>query len=172
MSSDKESGNSSSARVQVYLAIIALIGTIATAVFANWDKIFPPKPTTSGNTTTLPSPSPSAPATLIASLDISGKWEVPDFSEEPMTLVQTGNKVRGKYPYRNGTVFLGQLDTNQLEAYWVQSTSKITCGISKNGSYHWGKLKLEFTDSLYASGTWCYCEDETTKTPFEANKIE
>ena len=59
---DKESGS----KTQIIIAIIGLIGVLCGALFANWDKVFPPNKTSpslskpSHPTPTLPPPSVSA----------------------------------------------------------------------------------------------------------------
>ena len=157
---DSGNGNSNSPKLQVYLAVIALVGTIITAAFANWDKIFPSKPK-----------KPFVAPVEQGKLSVSGNWYIPQFSEKPTILVQKGGQVTGSYPYRAGKIFLGQLNDGQLTAYWSQSNSKVRCSVVKNGSYFWGKLYLSFSDATHATGTWCYCEDQSKATPVTAQKI-
>ena len=60
---DSGKGDANSPKLQVYLAVIALVGTIVTAAFANWDKIFPSKPK-----------KPSVAAVEQGKLSVSGNW--------------------------------------------------------------------------------------------------
>lgn len=56
MLDNKQKQQDSNSKVQVTLAVIALIGTLSGAIIANWDKIFPKDSVTPDSSLSIPSP--------------------------------------------------------------------------------------------------------------------
>lgn len=81
---DQETKRDSSARVQIIVALIGLAGVVATALFANWNNIFPKKPDQSASSAATSSSSGTASSTK--------KSERPVHSSGRLT-------VRGTYSY-------------------------------------------------------------------------
>ncbi len=65
MNSNGEEQGSRSHRTEIIVALIALVGTLGSALFANWDKVFPPnkhdQPSISTPSSPLPTPSTTLP---------------------------------------------------------------------------------------------------------------
>jgi hypothetical protein len=87
------------------------------------------------------------------SRDCSGKWST---SEGEMTLVQTGDQVKGNYTADNGELF-GTLRGTVLDAYWVEDDAQIRCKKPIQGRYFWGRVIITFTGSRFI-GRWGHCE--------------
>ena len=78
-----------------------------------------------------------------------------------LLLLREGSVVQGEYDYDNGRVNLDIVRDRTLDGYWIEDDSRRTCDFARNGSEHWGRLVLVFSDDFTSySGTWGYCEDE------------
>lgn len=78
-----------------------------------------------------------------------------------LLLLREGSVVQGEYDYDNGRVDFDIIGDRTLDGYWIEDGSDRACDVARNGSDHWGRLVLVFSDDFSSySGTWGYCEDE------------
>lgn len=80
MNSDREKSDGKSRRTEVTIALITLVGVLGGALFANWDKVFPPRGTEPPHVATPPAslPTPSSPDTQPPAAFVErfvGRWE-------------------------------------------------------------------------------------------------
>ena len=146
------SGNSNAHRVQIIIAIIGLIGTIAAALIANWDKIFSrsEKPvietrlSPDDQTAPIPKVNPPPPPQPQLTGTYTG-YSIEGATRYPIriTLQRTGNRVTGSYVQagQRGTV-RGTVTGNKLRYEWIL------------GGYQGQGVSI--IDSSQISGTWGY----------------
>ncbi len=95
--------------------------------------------------------------------DITGKWRINwssgDGSGDIHFKTNSDGNILGLYDSeQNGHLFLNKQGEG-LSGYWVENQSNKDCGKSKQGSTHWGLVKLSCSsDKNRISGTWGYCE--------------
>ncbi len=89
-------------------------------------------------------------------LDISGVWN--NDVAEPITFLQNGNGVAGRYSPDNGEI-TGTMSGNVLNGFWIENSSNRQCAYPINGRYYWGKIQMVFSGNSF-KGRWGYCEDE------------
>lgn len=86
---------------------------------------------------------------------IAGVWES---TEGTITFKQSGSNISATYTQDNGAIE-GSISNNILTGYWIEDGSARRCSASRNGSYHWGKIRFVFEGSAFR-GSWGYCDDE------------
>ncbi len=101
-----------------------------------------------------------APLTASASV-VDGSWQT---TEGQLTLTTAGSAVTGRYTNDNGEI-VATLSGNVLSGYWIEDNSNTRCPTARNGRYHWGRIRWEFSADAFA-GIWSYCDAE----PVAANK--
>lgn len=67
------------------------------------------------------------------------------------TYTRDGGRIRGRFT--SDTVF---------EGFWIEDDSKRTCDTGKDGSKHWGRLRIEFqsADRDAYDAQWAYCGEQ------------
>lgn len=78
-----------------------------------------------------------------------------------MTLQKgAGPDVSGSYPEDNGRIS-GTLVGTTLSGYWIESDSDVECETIRDGSRHWGRMRMEFDAGFRSfTGLWGYCNGE------------
>ncbi|MEZ5345083.1 MAG: tetratricopeptide repeat protein [Pyrinomonadaceae bacterium] len=102
------------------------------------------------------------------SINVSGNWK--HSSSGTLTLRQTGNQVTGTYPGDNGRI-VGTVSGNVVTGYWIENNSGVKCSTKRDGSYHWGRIRWEFSGDKF-SGKWFYCEKTTDGTAWTGTRIQ
>lgn len=93
-------------------------------------------------------------------LSIAGRWTSTEGGE--ITFRQAANNITGTYPLKNGRI-RATLDGNVLTGHWFQDHSGQRCATMLEGTYHWGRMRLVFTENKY-EGRWSYCDREPTES--------
>lgn len=79
-------------------------------------------------------------------------WGVATFVDDP------SGGTRGEYSYKDGRI-VGTLQGNTLHGYWIQADSKRKCARPREGSLHWGRVRVKFDDRFSAfSGASSRCD--------------
>jgi hypothetical protein len=86
---------------------------------------------------------------------ITGIW---NSTEGTITFKQAGSNVSATYTQDNG-VIEGNISKDVLTGYWIEDGSLVRCNTSRNGRYHWGKIRFVFASSSF-KGVWGYCDSE------------
>ncbi len=77
-------------------------------------------------------------------------------------------EVKAIYGSDNGKLW-GKKIGNKFVGYWSENSSSKKCKRSKNGSFYWGRVELDF-DSNSFSGAWGYCDDKLNH-PWQGSNI-
>ncbi len=105
----------------------------------------------------------AVPAGAGSVVSLAGTWEG---SEGTLDLRAVGSgRFHGNYTTDQGRVFF-TLAGRQVTGYWVEADSNRRCDTPRDGSYHWGKVKLQVSpDGSTMEGDWTYCDsDEASGT--------
>ena len=105
------------------------------------------------------------------SLDVSGNWEMKSASKFTAAFKQDGEFVKGTYVFGKGNKgqIVGIMYDGLLEGYWFQDTASRKCKTAKNGTYHWGRLMLQFTETA-VQGKDSFC-DAAPVDPWTGTKL-
>lgn len=91
---------------------------------------------------------------------IIGLWQIGKYGT--LELREHNGKLNGNYDLDGGRMS-GELTSNTvIEGYWIEDSSKQACDSEKDGSTHWGRLRIEFesSDRDEFEGKWAYCDKE------------
>jgi hypothetical protein len=103
-------------------------------------------------------------------LDVSGNWDMKSASRFTVSMKQSGELAKGSYGFGKGNrgEIVGLIYDGVMEGFWFQDTAGKKCKTPKNGTYYWGRIVLEFTDSD-VQGKDGYCE-EAPSSPWTGKK--
>lgn len=93
-------------------------------------------------------------------VEILGIWH--SKSNGIIELQRQGDKVTGHYTSSDGTLVGEFVEEDQFEGFWIKDGSAKACASEKQGSDHWGGIRLEFDSPELNSftGHWRYCDEE------------
>ena len=82
------------------------------------------------------------------SLDISGNWDMKSASRFSVSIRQQGESAKGSYSFsgHKGEI-VGLIYDGLLVGFWFQDAGPKKCKTLRNGTYYWGTMMLEFTDT-------------------------
>lgn len=104
--------------------------------------------------------SPSANEEQADPIEILGLWEFGRYGILEMR--RENGKVLGGYDLDNGRMRGEFVSDVVYEGYWIEDTSRNRCDEEKDGSHHWGRLRMEFyspeRDEFDAK--WGYCDED------------
>jgi hypothetical protein len=101
---------------------------------------------------------------------VAGKWKTN--TAGPMYLSYRGTSttsVKGNYTSTGAGKIDGTMTNNVLDGYWTNKVSAKRCTYTRNGSYYWGKVTLNFQETRF-SGKWGYCTD-TPKYTLSGSRV-
>ncbi len=87
---------------------------------------------------------------------VVGLWSS---TEGLMQLIRQGDIVTGSYG-KDGRVEGTFTSETTLDGYWIESEANATCPTDRDGSPHWGRLRIDFADTGLDSlqATWGECD--------------
>ena len=96
---------------------------------------------------------------------VHGEWTRGDHK---LTLaVDEARSVVGTYTSDEGRIF-GTVQDRVVEGYWVEKGSKVACDSEKDGSRHWGRLRMEFDpDFVRYKAQWSYCDEQSWRGSYD-----
>jgi outer membrane protein OmpA-like peptidoglycan-associated protein len=77
-------------------------------------------------------------------------------------LQREGDQVSGHYRGGEGTLVGEFAEADRFEGFWIKDRSRKSCDTEKQGSDHWGGMRLEFDSPELDSftGYWRYCNEK------------
>ncbi|MGM0631625.1 MAG: OmpA family protein, partial [Pseudomonadota bacterium] len=83
-------------------------------------------------------------------------------SNEIIELQRQGDQVTGHYTSSDGVLTGEFVEDDVFEGFWIRDSSRMSCGSEKQGSDHWGGIRLEFDSPALDSftGYWRYCDED------------
>ena len=58
-------------------------------------------------------------------------------------------------------IYFQQEDAHTISGYWIEAESGANCGVAREGSNYWGRIRWSFDDTFSSfSGVWSYCDAE------------
>lgn len=58
-------------------------------------------------------------------------------------------------------MYFQQEDAHTISGYWVQPGSSVNCGVEREGSNYWGRIRWTFDENFATfTGLWSYCDAE------------
>ncbi|WP_376692442.1 OmpA family protein [Wenzhouxiangella sp. EGI_FJ10409] len=93
-------------------------------------------------------------------VEILGIWHSEDAGI--IELERRGDQVNGQYRMSEGTLTGEFVDEDQFEGFWIKDRSRTACDSEKQGSEHWGGIRLEFDSPELDTftGYWRYCNED------------
>ncbi len=89
---------------------------------------------------------------------LAGIWEGSEGTLD-LRAVEDG-RYAGRYTTDNGRVFFTQ-NGREVTGYWVENDSSRRCEEPRDGSHHWGKVKLRLSaGGETMEGEWTYCASD------------
>ncbi len=160
MAASEDTGNSS-ARIQIIVALIGLLGVVGTALIANWNNIFPkPTPASTSSSTSTPTPTSST----SAAKPITSISTPPDSHsrspKEPMIYSSGQAVVRGTWSW---DLDLGSQNTAGGDFWWDQQTATTRYLTPKNGAVFFVVGMRDFNSLSYS---------DLERFPFSGQKID
>ena len=101
-----------------------------------------------------------------AGVSFTGEWYSPNY--EKMTLIQTGNAVKGTFSYKDGGTLEGTLEGNVLYFTWVQvgDFNKAVRDVKGSGYF------VIADDGNAFSGRWGYNEDNHSGGVWDGERVD
>lgn len=93
-------------------------------------------------------------------IEILGIWQ--SDKGRLTVLRKVGGAVHGDYTSDGGRIEGAFTSDSVFEGYWIENDSRRTCDAEKDGSKHWGRLRIEFEDGDRDAfdAKWAYCDDQ------------
>lgn len=93
-------------------------------------------------------------------VEILGIWHADDAGV--IELQRRGKGVSGDYDSSKGALLGEFVAQDRFEGFWIRERSRKACASEKQGSEHWGHIRLEFDSAARdtLAGYWRYCGEE------------
>jgi hypothetical protein len=94
-----------------------------------------------------------------------------DFGPVAITVLEDG-EVEGTYPDYDGRLVGRLTGDGTIEAIWSQPESDVRCGVAKDGSHFWGRVRWAIAADGRLEGRWGHCDGAFVDQPWNAQPIE
>lgn len=101
---------------------------------------------------------------------VVGTWKTT--AEGNLRIYKYGDVIAGWYENDGGEILGKMTDSHTMVGQWVENGSAKKCATDIYGRKNWGSLVLKFNEDFTDfEGRWGYCDDEATKTGWDAKKL-
>lgn len=100
---------------------------------------------------------------------VTGTWKTTKNGD--LRIYRYGDVIAGWYENDGGEILGKMTDDHTMVGQWVENGSAKKCDTAIYGRKNWGSLVLEFNEDFTEfQGKWGYCNEEATKTGWDAKK--
>lgn len=92
---------------------------------------------------------------------ILGLWKAGKYGI--LELHQQNGRITGNYDLDGGRIRGEFTSDTVIEGYWIENSSNQACDSEKDGSAHWGRLRMQFesADQHDVDTQWAYCDSDS-----------